>query len=85
MQEHHNLAQRLWKDISDASEKFHICVEQTVDGLHGLPQPEEQIQERQLAWVELTDVQLEVQEEDTEGIIQRKLPDTWAVGKTECS
>jgi hypothetical protein len=35
-------------------------MEQTVDGLRCLPQPEEQIQEWQLAWDELTDVQLEV-------------------------
>jgi len=76
---HHNLAHRLWKGISDASKKFHICVEQTVDGLRGLPQPEDQIKEWQQALDELTDVQLEVQEEDTEGIIQRKRPDAWAV------
>ena len=84
---HRNLAQRLWKGISDASKHFHICVEQTVDGLRGLPQPEEQIQEWQLAWDELTDVQLEVQEGDTEGGIQRKRPDTWAIkmGRTESS
>ncbi len=36
---------------------------------------EEQIQEWQLALDELTDVQLEVQEGDTEGGIQRKRPD----------
>ncbi len=76
---HHTLAQRLWKGISDASKHFHICVEQTVDGLRGLPQPEEQIEEWQLAWDELTDVQLRVQEGDTEGGIQRKRPDAWAV------
>ena len=69
---HHTLAQRLWKGISDASKHFHICVEQTVDGLRGLPQPEEQIQEWQRGWDELTDVQLEVQEGDSEGEIQRK-------------
>jgi hypothetical protein len=58
-------------------------VEQTVDrdGLSGLPQPEEKIQELQLAWDELTDVQLE--EEDTEGVIQRKWPDQWAVNWEE--
>ncbi len=55
------------------------CVEQTVDGLHGIPQPKEQIQEWQLAWDELTDVQLEVQEGDTEGGLQCKQPDAWAV------
>ncbi len=36
---HHNLAQRLWKGISDASKHFCVCMEQTVDGLRGLPQP----------------------------------------------
>ena len=59
---HHNLAHRLWKGISDASKQFHICVEQTVDGLRGLPQPGEQIQKWQLAWDEPTDVQLGGQE-----------------------
>ena len=44
---HHNLAHRLWKGISDASKKFHICLEQTVDGLCCLPQPEDQIKEWQ--------------------------------------
>ena len=32
---------------------------------------------------ELADVQLEVQEEDTEGVIQRKRPDAWAVNWEE--
>ena len=79
---HHNLAHRLWKGILEASKKFHICVEQsqqTVDGLLGLPQPEEQRSEWQRAWDELSDLRLEVQEEDTEGRIQRKRPDAWAV------
>ena len=73
---HHNLAHRLWKDISDATKNIHICVEQTVDGLRGLPQPDslpedsERIPEWQRAWDELSDIQLEVQEEDTDGIIQ---------------
>ena len=56
MQAHHNLAHRLWKGISVASKKFHICVEQTVDGLRGLPQPEDQIKEWQQALDELTGV-----------------------------
>ena len=34
-------------------------------------------------WDELSDVQLEVQEEDTEGRIQRKRPDAWAVNWEE--
>ena len=80
---HHNLAHRLWKGISEASKKFHICVEQTVDGLLGLPQPEEQRSEWQRAWDELSDLRLEVQEEDTEGRILRKRPDAWAVNWEE--
>ncbi len=36
-----------------------------------------------MAWNELTDVQLEVQERDTEGGIQRKLPEAWAVNWEE--
>ncbi len=59
---HHNLTHRLLKGISDASKKFHICVEKTVHGLCCLPQPEEQIKEWQQALDELTDAQLEVQE-----------------------
>ncbi len=42
---HHNLAHWLWKGISDASKQFCICMEQTGDGLSGLQQPDEQIQE----------------------------------------
>ena len=58
-------------------------MEQTVDGLLGFPQPEEQRSEWQLAWDELSDVQLEAQEEDKEGRIQRKQPDAWAVNWEE--
>ena len=64
---HHNLAHRLWEGILEASKKLHICVELTVDGLLGFPQPEEQRLEWQRAWDELSDLRLEVQEEDTEG------------------
>ncbi len=66
-------------------------MEQTVDGLRGPPKPEEQIQEWRLAWDELTDVQLEVQEEDTEGVTQRKVLQQTArrmsskLGRTESS
>ena len=80
---HHNLAHRLWKGISDASKNFHICVEQTTDGLSGLPQHEERIPEWKRAWDELSDIQLEVQEEDTDGIIQRKRPDAFAISWEE--
>ena len=58
-------------------------MEQTVDGLLGFPHPEEQHSEWQRAWDELSDVQLEVQEEDTEGRIQQKRPDAWAVNWEE--
>ena len=58
-------------------------MEQTVDGLLGFPEPEEQRSEWQREWDELSDVQLEVQEEDTEGRIQRKRPDAWAVNWEE--
>ena len=54
-------------------------MEPTVDGLLGFQQPEEQDTEWQRAWDELSDVQLEVQENDTEGRIQQKQPDAWAV------
>ena len=58
-------------------------MEQTVDGLLGLPQPEEQRSEWQRAWDELSDLRLEVQEEDTEGRIQRKRREAWAVNWEE--
>ena len=62
-------------------------MEQTVDGLLaqvlGFQQPEEQHSEWQQAWNERSDAQLEVQEEDTEGRIQRKRPDAWAVNWEE--
>ena len=58
-------------------------MEQTVDGLLGFPQPEEPRSEWQRAWNELSGVQLEVQEEDTEERIQRKRPDAWAVNWEE--
>ncbi len=39
---HHNIAQRLWKGIKDASKGWTIVTEKTVEGLLGLPQPEDQ-------------------------------------------
>jgi hypothetical protein len=42
---HHNLAQRLWKGIRDASKGWIITTEQTVAGLQGMQQPEELIPE----------------------------------------
>ena len=58
-------------------------MEQTGDGLLGFLQPEGQHSEWQRAWEELSEVQLEVQEEDTEERIQRKRPDAWAVNWEE--
>ncbi len=58
-------------------------MEQTVDGLRSLPQQEEQIQGWQFVWDEMTDMQLEVQEEDSDGVIQHKQPDAWAVNWEE--
>ena len=47
------------------------------------PQPEERIPEWQRAWDELSIIQLEVQEEDTDEIIQRKRPDAFAISWEE--
>ncbi len=78
---HHNLAQRLWKGIRDASKGWIITTEQTVAGLQGLQQPEELIPEWQCAWDELTDLKLDGEGEDmdTDAMIQRKRPDAWAI------
>jgi len=78
---HHNLAQRLWKGIRDASKGWIITTEQTVAGLQGLPQPEELIPEWQRAWDELTDLKLggEGEDMDTDATTRRKRPDAWAV------
>ena len=56
---HHNMAQRLWKGIKDATKGWTIVTEQTVAGLQGLPQPEEQIDAWQLALDEVYDLHLE--------------------------
>jgi len=78
---HHNIAKRLWQGIRAVAKGWIITTEQTVEGLLGLPQPEERIDEWQRAWDELTDVHLEGEgwELDTEAAIQRKRPDAWAV------
>jgi hypothetical protein len=44
---HHNLAQPLWKGIEDSTNGWIIITEQTVAGLQGLLQPEDQIYEWQ--------------------------------------
>jgi hypothetical protein len=40
---HHNMAQLLWKGMEDSTNGWIIVTEQTVVGLQGLQQPEEQI------------------------------------------
>ena len=78
---HHNIAQRLWKGIAESTKKWTITVEQTVAGLQGLPQPEEQIGDWQRAWDEMTDIHLEGEGECTDEVAatQRKRPDAWAI------
>jgi ribonuclease HI len=78
---HHNMAQRLWKGIKDSTTGWTIVTEQTVAGLQGLPQPEEQIDAWQRAWDEVDDMHLEGEEvqADADMAAQRKRPDAWAV------
>ena len=78
---HHDLAQRLWKGITDATKAWMITTEKTVAGLQGLPQPEDCLGDWQRAWDEMVDAHLEGGE-DGEGRaedIQRKRPDAWAI------
>ena len=60
-----------------ANKGWVITTEQTVEGLLGLPQPEEKIHEWQRAWDELTDFHLEGEgcETCTEAAIQWKQED----------
>ena len=60
---HHNLAQFLWKGISDASKKWVVIVEQTVECLLGLAPPAEHIDSWQRAWDEISDLDLQGGEE----------------------
>ena len=78
---HHNMAQRLWKGITDFTKGWIIIAEQTVAGLQGLPQPEDRIAEWQRAWDEMTDRHLEGEEvqADDDMAAHRKRPDAWAV------
>jgi hypothetical protein len=75
------MAQRLWKGIKDSTTGWTIVTEQTVAGLQGLPQPEEQIDAWQRAWDEVDDMHLEGEEvqADADMAAQRKRPDAWAV------
>jgi hypothetical protein len=69
IQAHHNMPQRLWKGIEDSTNGWIIVKEQTVAGLQGLPQPEEQIDTWQRAWDKVTDELLNVR--------RCKLTPTW--------
>jgi hypothetical protein len=62
---HHNLAQLLLKGIEDPTQRMDhrfIVTEQTLSGLHGLSQPENQIHAWQRAWNEVIDLHLEGKE-----------------------
>ena len=78
---HHNIAQQLWKGIKDVSRGWTIVTEQTVEGLLGLPQPENRMSEWQRAWDEMEDMHLEGEGEavDADAAFRRKRPDAWAV------
>jgi hypothetical protein len=58
-----------------------MVTEQTVEGLQGLQQPEEQINTWQRAWNEVTYLDLEGEEvqANADMATQRKRPDAWAV------
>jgi hypothetical protein len=75
------MAHRLWKGIEDSTNGWIIVTEQTVEGLQGLPQQEEQIDAWQLAWDEVTDELLEGEEgpADADTAVRQKRPDAWAV------
>ncbi len=72
-----NMAQRLWKGIKDSTKGWTIVTEQTVAGLQGLPQPEEQIDAWQRAEDEVDDLHLEGKEvqADADMAAQWKRPD----------
>ncbi len=78
---HHNMAQLLCKETEDSTNGWIIVTQQTVAGLQGLQQPEEQIDAWQLAWDEVTDELLEGDEvqADADMAVQQKRPDAWAV------
>ncbi len=82
-QAHHNMAQRLWQGIKDSTKEWTIVTEQTVAGLQGLPQPEEQIDAWQRAWNEVDNLHLELEGEevqaDADMAAQRKRPGAWAI------
>ncbi len=59
---HSNMAQRLWKGIEDSTKGRTVGTEQTVVGLQGRQQPEEQIDAWQRAWDVVNDLHLEGEE-----------------------
>jgi hypothetical protein len=77
------MANWLWKGIEDSTNMCIIVTEQTVEGLQGLPQPEEQIDAWQRAWDEVTDELLEGEEVPADAradtAVRRKRPDAWVV------
>ncbi len=73
---HWRTCSRLWKGIEDSTQGWTICVEQTVEGLQGLPQPEDQI-DSIVAWDEVTDMHLEGEEMQANADMTRQ--DAWAV------
>jgi hypothetical protein len=75
------MAQLLWKGNKDSTKGWTIVTEQTVSGLQGLQQPEEQLEVRKWAWDEVNDLHLKGEEAqaDTNMAAQRKRLDAWAV------
>ncbi len=75
------MAQRLWKGIKDSARGWTIVTEQTVAGLQGLQQLEEQVDAWQRAWDEVDDLHLEGKEVQADANIAAlwKRQDAWAV------
>ena len=79
---HHSLAQRLWREIEDATKKWVFVVEATVETLWGLPQPIEHIDAWQRACDDIVDDDLEAAmggagEESVS--LREKQPDAWGI------
>jgi hypothetical protein len=70
-----------WKGFKDSTRFWTIDTEQTVAGLQGLPQPEEQIDAWQRAWDEVDNMHLEGEEIQANANMAapRERPDAWAV------
>ena len=79
---HHSLAQRLWREIEDATKKWVFVVEATVEPLRGLPQPVEHIDAWQRACDDIVDADLEAVIDDAGGggeSLRRKRPDAFGI------